>query len=482
MKILTGCQIGQADALTVRDEGIEPIDLMERAAEQIALWICQNVDQSNSLLFFTGKGNNGGDGLAAARILHNAGFSCRVYTPFGIEQMSRQCAENFRRLPDRLLTDEPAVSEDTIIVDALLGSGMSGEVREPLKSLIESINASDRTVISIDIPSGMNAEDNAVSRTIVNAETTLTIQYPKLAMMLPEAGEHAGNIEVIDIGIDTSGFASPYNYIEPELISAVKRRRSKFAYKNMYGHALLVCGSPNMTGAAVLATGAALRSGCGLVTVHTPSSERLALQISCPSAMLSPEPENVFATMPADLQKYSAVGVGCGIGEDDRTVSALRNLMKEFSGPMVIDADALNIIAHNRALLDIIPKGSILTPHLGEFERLVGGWGTEQEKLAHGVYLASYIGGTVIIKGPHTAVCMADGRIFFNSTGSSGMAKGGSGDVLTGLLTGLLAAGYSSPQASAIGVFEHGRAGEKTAEYYGAESMNSGDMVDFLNL
>ncbi|UKI39325.1 MAG: NAD(P)H-hydrate epimerase [Alistipes putredinis] len=231
MKILTGCQIGQADALTVRDEGIEPIDLMERAAEQIALWICQNVDQSNSLLFFTGKGNNGGDGLAAARILHNAGFSCRVYTPFGIEQMSRQCAENFRRLPDRLLTDEPAVSEDTIIVDALLGSGMSGEVREPLKSLIESINASDRTVISIDIPSGMNAEDNAGSRTIVNAATTLTIQYPKLAMMLPEAGEHAGNIEVIDIGIDTSGFASPYNYIEPELISAVKRRRSKFAYK-----------------------------------------------------------------------------------------------------------------------------------------------------------------------------------------------------------------------------------------------------------
>ena len=482
MKILTGQQIAQADSLTIRNEGIEPLDLMERAAEQIALWICQNIDQSQRLLFFTGKGNNGGDGLAAARILHNAGFCCQVYTPFGVEVMSSQCAENFRRLPEGMLTEEPVLSDDTIIIDALLGNGISGTVREPLKSLIESINDSGCTVISIDIPSGMNTESNADSRTIIDADTTLTIQYPKLAMMLPEAGEHTGNIEVIDIGIDTSSFDSPYNYIAPELIAAVKHRRPKFAYKNMCGHALLVCGSVNMAGAAVLATGGALRSGCGLVTVHTPGSERLALQISCPSAMISPEPEDVFATVPSDLQKYSAIGVGCGIGTDKRTASALLDLMKKFPGPMIIDADALNMIADNKELLESVPKGCIFTPHIGEFRRLVGPWNSELEKLDLGLGLASRIGGTVIIKGPHTAICTEDGRIFFNSTGSSGMAKGGSGDVLTGLLAGLLAAGYKSAQAAAIGVFEHGRAGEKAAEYYGCESMNSSDIVDFLNL
>ena len=482
MKILTGAQIAEADSLALQGEGIEAVELMERAAEQIALWICRNIDQSSRLLFFTGKGNNGGDGLAVARILHNAGFCCRVYTPFEARQMSGPCSENFGRLPEGLLSDEPSLSEDTVIIDALLGAGMSGEVREPVKSIIEFINGSGCTVISIDIPSGMGTEENAGRDTIVNADTTLTIQYPKLSMLLPEAGEHCGHIEVIDVGIETSAFDSPYNYIVPESIAAVKRRRPKFAYKNMYGHALLVCGSANMTGAAVLATSAALRSGCGLVTVHTPASERLALQVSAPSAMLSHEPRNVFATLPENLQKYSAVGVGCGIGTEQQTVMALRNLLERFSGPMVIDADALNIIADNREMLDMIPKGSILTPHLGELARIAGDWKTEREKLSLALGLSVRIGGTVIVKGPHSAVCTCDGRVLFNSTGSCGMAKGGSGDVLTGLLAGLLAAGYTSSQAAAIGVFEHGRAGEKAAEYYGTESMNSSDIVDFLNL
>ncbi len=482
MKILTAAQTAQADALCIEEEGIDSLSLMERAAEQIALWICNNIDQQQRLLFIVGKGNNAGDGLAAARILHNAGFCAQVYTPFPAESMSEQCRANFERLPEGMLSDELYADENTVIVDALLGIGTSGPVREPVAGLIEAINNSGCRVISIDIPSGMHSEDCNDGQTIVNADTTLTIQFPKLSMMLPQAGEHCGQIEVLDIGIDCSTFETPYHYVVPQMIEASKRRRPKFAYKNMYGHALLVCGSPCMTGAAILAAGAALRSGCGLVTVHTPYSERTALQVSCPSAMLSYEPEDVFASEPRDLEKYSAIGTGCGIGTDQRTASALRHLLSKFRRPMVIDADALNIIAADKELLYMIPTGSILTPHPGELRRLTGEWSSEQEKLALASRLASRTRSTVVVKGAHSAVCTADGRIYFNSTGSSGMAKGGSGDVLTGLLTGLLACGYTSAQAAVIGVFEHGCAGEKAEEYYSSESMNSSDIIDFINL
>jgi len=482
MKILTAAQIAQADALCIENEGIDSLALMERAAEQIALWICRNTDQQQRLLFIVGKGNNAGDGLAAARILHNAGFCVQVYAPFPAESMNEQCRMNWERLPDGLSSDEIAIDDNTTIVDALLGTGVSGPAGEPIASLIEHINDSGCKVISIDIPSGMHPEEGDKGAAIVNADTTLTVQYPKLAMMLPQAGGHCGRIEVLDIGIDDSLFETPYYYVMPEMIEASKHRRPKFAYKNMYGHALLVCGSTAMTGAAILATGAALRSGCGLVTVHMPYSERVALQVSCPSAMLSAEPEDVFATEPQNLEKYSAIGIGCGIGTEKRTARALKNLLSKFSGPMVIDADALNIIAEDKTLLDLIPQGSILTPHPGELRRLAGPWTSDREKLSLALRLSKRTRSTVIVKGAHSAVCTDDGRIYFNSTGDSGMAKGGSGDVLTGLLTGLLACGYTSRQASVFGVFEHGKAGEKAAEYYGSESMNSSDLIDFIDI
>lgn len=482
MKILTGNQIGAADRAALEKEGIDALELMERAAEQIALWICQNIDQQQRLLFFIGKGNNGGDGLAAARILYNAGFDCHVYTPFSADEMSEECRENMLRLPKGILSHDFPATEDSIIIDALLGSGLKGTVREPVKSIIGAINDSGCKVISIDLPSGMATEWNEHSEETVHADTTLAIQYPKLAMMLPEVGEHCGRIETIDIGLDCTEFQTPYHFTTQSIVDGIKRPRSKFAYKNMYGHALLVCGSQNMIGAAILATSAALRSGCGLVTTHIPHSERLALQISCPSAMLDTDPENIFSTIPHDIERYSAIGIGCGIGQAERTVDALRMLLTAYDKPMVIDADALNIIARNKDLIGKIPPDSILTPHLGELKRLIGEWGSEEEKLRGALQLAFKTQSSVVVKGAHTAVCMSDGRIYFNSTGDSGMAKGGSGDSLTGLLTGLLAMGYTGRQAAVIGVFEHGSAGEKAAEYFGSESMNSSDMIDFLKI
>lgn len=274
-----------------------------------------------------------------------------------------------------------------------------------------------------------------------------------------------------------------FGYITQEFIKGLLVPRKPDAYKGMYGHALLVCGSKGMSGAAVLSTGAALRSGCGLVTIHLPESERFAVEANFPSALYSLDPEEFFSVVPENLEKYSSVGVGCGLGRDARTATALADLMalcSENSIPMVIDADALNLLAADSSLRQAIPYKAVLTPHLGELERLVGGWGSEQHKLELVVEFADRHKCIMVVKGPNTAICNAGNTFVFNSTGNSGMAKGGSGDVLTGFITGLIARGYEPYEAARAGVFLHGLAGDKAADYFGVEGMNSADLIDFL--
>jgi NAD(P)H-hydrate epimerase len=364
---------------------------------------------------------------------------------------------------------------------------MSGNVREPAASIIARINSLNNKVVSIDLPSGMNADpladaccdDKQDARQIVAADITLTLEFPKLAMLLPENGDCAGNIVTLPIGLSKEYMEqteTPYYYIDQMLIDSLKKKRSKFSHKNMYGHALLICGSKNMTGAAILAAGAALRSGCGLVSVHIPYSERVAMQTKFPSAILSFDASDCFSELPDDLAKYNAIGTGCGLGARPETANALERLLKSVETPMTLDADALNIIAANREFLKHIPANSVLTPHLGELKRLIGKWTNEVDKSEKIMHLASETASVVAVKGAHTAVYLPDGRVFFNSTGNSGMAKGGSGDVLTGLITGLMARGYSGVEAAVMGVYFHGRAGDEAQRKYGRESMNSGDI------
>jgi NAD(P)H-hydrate epimerase len=498
MKILTGKQIHEVDRATIERECITSLELMERAAEEIARWIAENVGEEHRLIFCCGKGGNGGDGLAVARMLAGVGRECVVC--FGAE-----CNEipskkyvpiddngrNLLRLPREIdvydiVAEQPEIESDAVVIDALLGTGITGKIREPLRSIIEWMNRLPNRIISIDIPSGMSAEPGGSNGSVVRAETTLTLEFPKLAMLLPETGECAGNIVVLPIGLDENFIAktsTPYYYMTDEWVENLRLSRAKFSHKGDYGHALLVCGSASMPGAAILATGGALRSGCGFVTAHIPATERFALSANHPSAMLSLDGAECFSQIPDGLERFSAIGVGCGLGQAEKTVDALEQLLTETykrNIPMVLDADALNMVAENPRLYTLIPPGSVLTPHPGELQRLVGKWDDDSEKLKKTSTLAAETKSIVVVKGAHTVICTPDGRFIFNSTGTPGMAKGGSGDVLAGYITGLTTRGYNAEAASVLGVYIHGRAGERAAEMYGSEAMNSADLAEFL--
>lgn len=486
MKILTGKQIKEADQYTIANEPISSIDLMERAAVALSGELEKLVDKSSPLLFIIGRGNNGGDGLAMARILAERGFKSSVYCLFGEEVLSEDRRTNLQRLPPNvsILLPDFIVAEDAVIVDAILGSGVRGTVSEPIASIIKRINIYPNLVISIDLPSGMSTEWQQEMDTLICADYTLTIQFPKLAMLQPDYGKYCGEVRIVPIGLNEDFFEkADSNYFfcdEKTIVSILAEKRNKFAFKNNFGHALLICGSKNMSGAATLATGAALRSGCGLVTTHIPYNERIGIMSSYPSAMMSFDDADFFSCLPDNLDSYSSIAVGCGLGQAPETILALESLLKSVKSPIVFDADALNIIAANSNLRQFIPRESILTPHVGELRRLIGKWKTEEEKFDRVLSFAAEIDSYIVVKGAYTVVCCPDGKCWFNSTGNAGMAKGGSGDVLTGLLAGLLARGYNSFDAARIGVYIHGLAGDKAAGDLGQEAMNSRDIIDYL--
>lgn len=487
MKILQGNFTGRNRRRTEKLKPGDTIAYLETAAEAIAARIASTVGQENELLFMIGRGYNGSNGLSVARMLSEAGFNCEVILVYGKEEMCEECLTNLERLPSSVPVlqgyDKIPITPDAVIIDAILGIGTKGAVKNPARTIIRAMNVTGCRVISIDIPSGMNVDFDNDPDEIVHATETITIDFPKLAMLLPEAGECCGDLTVVDTGVYDkllNSEPSDYHYADSKLIGGLIRPRTKFSSKDDFGHALLVCGSVTMTGAAILSTAGALRSGCGRVTTHLPQGESYAIHINCPSAMVSNDPEDCFSTVPEKLERFTVCGVGCGVGRGKYTVSALKQLMEEFGRPMVLDADALNIIASNPGLRSKVPAGSVLTPHKREFERLVGVWSDERQKHELLRALAVELNSTVILKGFRTMICMDDGRIFINGTGTAGLATGGSGDVLTGLITGLGARGYPMKQAAVIGVYLHGLAGEKTADYYGIEAMNSSDIVDFI--
>lgn len=486
MKILTGKQIKDADLYTIEHEPVSSLELMERASETIAQAICTKIEEDNNLIFFIGKGNNGGDGLAVARMLANAGFSCSAVLLYPPAELSEECKFNLERLPDTVKVsnlNNIYIDEQSIIIDAILGSGVKGELNPEIGEVIAAINSCGCKVISIDLPSGMKTEFGNMPDQIAQANITLTLEFPKLAMLLPEAGNCCGDIEILPIELHPDFMEqveTRYHFITPELVSSLKKERPKFSHKGDFGHALLICGSKGMMGASILAASGALRSGCGLVTLHCPEKDTPAIYASVPSAMISTDSDDCFSSLPENLDKYHVCGVGPGLGQEKITVTAIEKLLKVFGKPLVIDADALNIIAANKHLKQFIPAGSILTPHLGELKRLIGEWGSEEDKISRISLFVKETKCTIIVKGSHSMACLPDGSIYFNSTGTPGMAKGGIGDVLTGFLTGLIARGYSSEEASILGVYIHGIAGEKAAEYYGEEGMNSSDITDFI--
>ena len=491
MKIFTVEKIREADNYTIENEPILSIDLMERASAQLRIWVKDHVNTKKHIHIFVGLGNNGGDGLALARMLHEDGYKVTV----SIIRYSENCSDDHNSNYQRLLplsdikvkdltelSNIEDISQDDVIVDAIFGSGLTKPVIGFIADIIRKINYSDAITISVDIPSGLFADSSSISEKgdIIRADYTLSFQFPKLAFLLPENEIYVGNWQVLDIGLSQEFISlekAKYNYLTPVDIVPTIKGRSKYSHKGTYGHALIIAGSYGKMGAAVLASKACLRSGVGLLTTHVPKSGINILQTSTPETILSIDRyENYFSEVP-DLTMYNAIGIGPGLGKEHQSQMAMKLLIQNSNCPIIFDADALNILAENPTWLAFLPKGSILTPHPKEFQRLVGGCSDDFEKLEKQRNLAQKHGIYIVLKGANTSVCFPDGQIFFNSTGNPGMATAGSGDVLTGIITGLLASGYSSGIASILGVYIHGLAGDIAAREFGSEALIAGDII-----
>ena len=495
MKIFTAAQIRELDKYTIEHEPVKSVDLMERAARAITSAIVDRWNSNVPVVVFAGPGNNGGDALAVARMLTEKGYQVQTFLFNITGKLSADCAENKQRLMTKkgrpLLTevtqefDPPQLEKGMLVVDGLFGSGLNKPLAGGFASLVKYINASPAQVVSIDVPSGLMTEDNSynVRANIIKADVTLTLQHQKLSFFFAEHQQYIGKVEVLDIGLSMEGIEkmdSQYTLTEETDVLPLLMPRDAFAHKGTMGHALLVAGSYCMAGAAILAARACMRSGAGKMTVHTPRRNVPILQTAVPEAVLHTDREETIFSEAVSTEDYQAVAVGPGIGTAEATAIAMIAQLRRAQCPAVADADALNILAARHAWLQQLPKGIILTPHPKELERLEGQCTDSYERLTKARQLAERLQGYVILKGHHTAVCMPDGHVAFNTTGNAGMATAGSGDVLTGILLGLLARGYQQREACLLGVYLHGLAGDLAAEELGEESLMASDIIQYL--
>jgi ADP-dependent NAD(P)H-hydrate dehydratase / NAD(P)H-hydrate epimerase len=494
MKILTTRQVREADEYTIKNEPVSSVDLMERAAGAISGWIAGSYPVDTVVKIFSGSGNNGGDGLALGRLLLEAGFKPEVfllkpgsggYSPDTAVNLERLEAKNHPPVIIATPGDFPPVLPSDVVVDALFGTGLSRPLEGLPAQLVEHLNSSGADIIAVDIPSGLFGDDNRDNPggSIVNAKYTLTFQFPKLSFFFPENGRYTGEWIVLPIGLH-EGFINetetPYRLINRELVIPLLKKRGKFSHKGNFGHCLLISGSYGKMGAAVLAATACLRSGTGLLTVHVPAKGCEILQACLPEAMISiDDSDHIFSVVP-DLAKYDAIGVGPALGTQESSKKALRRLLASVDRPLVMDADAINILSLDKELLEMLPAGSILTPHPGEFDRLTSQHKTGHDRLLTQIEMARKNKIIIVLKGAHTSVAEPRGNCYFNSTGNPGMATGGTGDVLTGIILSLLGQGYKPPDAALTGVYLHGLAGDYASREHSPESMIAGDITSNL--
>ena len=496
MKIFTSTQIHELDNYTIEHEPIKSIDLMERAARVLTRAISEEWPDNVPVVVFTGPGNNGGDALAVARLLTEQGYQVQTFL-FNINgHLSADCTENKRRLMETKRAknqfievtqefDPPHLERGMLVVDGLFGSGLNKPLAGGFASLVKYINASQADVVSIDMPSGLMTEDNTynVRANIIRATLTLTLGQKKLSMQFAENQIFIGRLRVLDIGLSAEGIAkidAQYTMFEEADARQLLKPRDPFAHKGSMGNALVIAGSYGMAGAAILATEACLRSGAGKVTCHTPRKNVAILQTAVPEAVLQIDHEETTFGETVDTEDFQSVAIGPGLGTSEQTAITVISQIRRTMCPLVCDADAINILASHRTWISQLPKEIILTPHPKEFDRLEGHSADSYERLSKARDLSQRLGAYIILKGHHSALCCPDGHIVFNTTGNAGMATAGSGDVLTGILTGLLARGYSQLDACKLGMYLHGLAGDIAAAVLGEESLIARDIVRSL--
>jgi NAD(P)H-hydrate epimerase len=491
MKIFHCEQIRDIDAYTIKNEPVSSVDLMERASLELYQWFSGKFDRARRVIIFAGPGNNGGDGLALARLLANNRYEALVCYVNFTESTSADWNENRNRLeklgsvPFKTLSSAdqfPAIFPGDIMIDAIFGSGLNRPVKGLPAEIINLINLSDSEVVAIDIPSGLFGEDNSsnIRENIVKADYTLSFQFPKLSFFFAENEEFTGEWHVLPIGLSNiaiENISTPYSYILKEDVAPLIKKRKKFDHKGAFGHGLLIAGSFGKMGAAILGAKAALKTGIGLLTCHIPSGGNIIMQTSVPEAMTETDSSEKSISDKPDIEKYDAVGIGPGLGTSVASGEVLHNLLKTCRKPMVIDADALNILSLNPKWYMLLNENIILTPHPKEFERITKPAENSYKRLQNQIKFSVDYNCFIVLKGAYTSVTTPGGNVYFNSTGNPGMATGGSGDVLTGIVLSLLAQGYSPEKAAMTAVFLHGMAGDIAAEELGFESVIASDLV-----
>ncbi|WP_410005197.1 NAD(P)H-hydrate dehydratase [Aequorivita nionensis] len=493
MKIFSAAQLYEADKTTVEKQKITSADLMERAGTQIFQWLHQRLNGAPvPIHIFCGIGDNGGDGLVVGRLLIEHGYSVIVYVVNCSDKRSKNFLLNYDKIKNvtknwPLLMkgedDFPEINSEDIIVDAIFGIGLNRCPGGWVKKLIQYLNESKAFKLAVDIPSGLYSNAPLEDKeAVLKANHTLTFQAPKLAFFLPETAVFAPSFDVLDIGLDLEFLhnAEPLAQLisKPEA-QRFYQTREKFGHKGTYGHALIVAGSYGKMGAAILSTTAAFRIGSGMVTAFVPKCGYNILQTAIPEAMVITDNEEAFLSDISFDFEPSAIGVGMGIGKNKATVEALKKLFTDSEIPFVIDADALNNISENKGLLKLLPKHSVLTPHPGELKRLIGEWKDDYDKLEKVKKFSEKHEVVVVIKGAYTITVYGD-KLYINTTGNPGMATAGSGDALSGVITGLLSQGYDPLLASVFGVYMHGSAGDIASEQMGFEAVMAGDIIDNL--
>jgi hydroxyethylthiazole kinase-like uncharacterized protein yjeF len=496
MKIFTPAQIHELYQYTVEHDSIKSIDLTERIAKSLTRAIMDEWTEQTPVVVFAGPNENGAQAMAVARLLAEAGYKVAVYL-FNIHnELNDNCKINRQRIEDgkrvakfteiKEQFDPPELSDRMLIVDGLFGADLKKPLVGGFASLVKYINQSPAQVVSIDVPSGLMSEDNTnnIRSNIIKADLTLTIQQKKLCMMFADCRPFIGRLRVIDVRLSPDYIqkaSTPYTTLEESFVRRLQRERDDFANKGTMGSALIIAGSYGMAGAAILATRACYRAGAGKVTVHVPRLNNDIMQISVPEAIVQPDHEDEYFSESVDSDRYDAVGIGPGLGQNENTAIALISQIRRAQCPVVVDADAINILANHQAWTQQLPQGTILTPHPKEFDRICdSNVSSDFDRLYNASQMAQRLQGYILLKGHHSALCLPDGRVLFNTTGNSGMATAGSGDVLTGIITGLLARGYNRQDACILGMYLHGLAGDIAAKDLGKESLMAGDLIRYL--
>lgn len=473
LKLLTAQQTREADQYTINHEPVSSIDLMERAAAAFTETFQINYPgREKSIAVYCGTGNNGGDGLAIARLLYDAGYQ---HITVSIMRFSKRSSADFDINFDRLSQLDIPVREvenaDTsdaensdIIIDALLGTGLSKPLAGGWAELIERLNLLNKTVVSVDVPAGFKTEGELDTHLVLKSDLVITFQRPKLNFLLPESGSHMEKFSVVNIGLDESFIQSadsPYFLLTETAVSSRIRRRQPFSHKGTYGHVLVAAGDDNTMGAALLASGASVYTGSGLTTAFIPSSGLGALNSRYPEVMAVPRDKIKLDDMEWDKYTTAAAGPGLGTSADSKRI--LEAVLKKINRPLVIDADAINLISYHYELMQLVPEHSVFTPHVKEFDRLFGEHKSWWERLETGIDRARTLGCTIVLKNRYTIIFTPKGECIFNPTGNPAMAGGGMGDALTGMIASFIAQGYTPHDAAMMGVYIHGSTGDKLA-------------------